>query len=692
MSNRTRPAETDVNRNPMIKPASRPIEPPRKPGEEGSAARVAAWTGILLGLLAAGLFYYPERAWPLRNLALCGGVLAVGVAGSVLLVVAGRPDAWARFRTTMGRWPVLAAGLFTMVLFLRWQTMQIEFAGRETVLGWLWLMVAVGTGGVVGAWDSACEDPTVASRWLRRTLAVATIGFGLMAVYQVFVAYPRTLAYLQSRATAPADALQRQSLIHALSERRAMGRLTVNLFAAQMAVGAVFGLSVVGRKSWGWTLTGLVAVAAALNGVLLTASRGGMLTLLVAGTAAAGGFWLTRRRRTVERVAAAGAGVVLALAVLQGDHALAAGYQGLLERLTRIDTVRERFHYWTIALRLWGEHPWVGAGPGGFEIFYPTLKPAVARESQYVHNWVLAAGAGTGLLGLACLGAFWGGLLGVLGRAVRDARRGDHLASSVFWLVLPCLVLAVNGLFEFSLQWRVFLMLVGLLTGLALAQQGRPGKPNGRADNVRGAAGMIMTVLAAGLAAGLVVPCQMARHHHHAGEQWSQQKRWDRAIESFRAAARWAPDHPRYWVSLAGAYSLSGQPAQAWPLLKRAEALNPRSASVRAAQASWLDQAGRLEAAIEKMGEAIERYPSRVEYRLRRARMRLDAGRSIAARADLNYIERHRLLIYQYQREPYNALRRRAGLKPVQLPRPPEAETETGGSAWGGDGLPGVGR
>jgi hypothetical protein len=352
---------------------------------------------------------------------------------------------------------------------------------------------------------------------------------------------------------------------------------------------------------------------------------------------------------------------------------------GWLERLARVDTIRERLFYWSIAVKIWARHPVIGAGPGSFERLYPLYKSPLAHESQYAHSWIFQYGAELGIVGVGLIGVAWAGAAWGWWRAARRAGAplaDDGLALSAArearWPMLAVAMLGLNGLVEFSLQWRVFLVMAGALAGLGcgLWRVANPGAIAATPARWRWRAAMArlfcaLTGVAMTGAIVVGVPYDLAADAAWQGQLAQDAHDLDGALAAHAKALRWEPDDAREMVSMAGALTLARRPQSAWDLLLKAQAINPDSASIRAAQASWLERAGRRQEAADKLGEAVAIYPTKVDYRLDRARLALDLGRAEAARADLEAIERGGWPVWEFQREQYNALRRRAGLAPV---------------------------
>jgi O-antigen ligase len=193
----------------------------------------------------------------------------------------------------------------------------------------------------------------------------------------------------------------------------------------------------------------LVAVAA---GVALTQRR-----LAASETGDVGGVAFGRGQR---RLIAAGF-VALALAAFAVaalvDERRRAPAGATAARLTSIES--NRYEYWPIALRAFGDDPLKGLGSGGYQVAWLRERP-IPEGAYDAHSLYLETGAELGLVGLLALGLFLGGIgWGAMRAQARDpvAAAGLIAAGAVFlvhagldWLwempavSLPALLLAAG--------------------------------------------------------------------------------------------------------------------------------------------------------------------------------------------------------------------------------------------------------
>jgi hypothetical protein len=158
----------------------------------------------------------------------------------------------------------------------------------------------------------------------------------------------------------------------------------------------------------------------------------------------------------------------LALAIVVG--AKESSHQPLSSGATRYTTLQSnRYDYWRVALRAFGDEPLRGVGAGGWAVYwlrYRTIKEA----AQDAHSLPLQTLAELGLVGLILLVAFLGGVAW----AARDAlARAPALAAG------PCAGLVV-WLAHAPLDWdwempAVTLIAIGLAGALIALPDGVPG-------------------------------------------------------------------------------------------------------------------------------------------------------------------------------------------------------------------------
>lgn len=141
-------------------------------------------------------------------------------------------------------------------------------------------------------------------------------------------------------------------------------------------------------------------------------------------------------------------------------------------------TVAPRLDYWQGALRILIERPWLGTGPGTFQLVFPEYQQDPRYYSKYAHNLLLQEAADSGLLGLAAALA----LLLALGRLTRAgflAASGSEARPIAAGLAGGVVASVTHNLVE--LDWNVpslailFWFEVGLL--LALVRLWPAGSP-----------------------------------------------------------------------------------------------------------------------------------------------------------------------------------------------------------------------
>jgi hypothetical protein len=271
---------------------------------------------------------------------------------------------------------------------------------------------------------TACRP--IDQKWFLAIALSAVTGLAAAGVYQRHVLQPREVAKYQSDPEAylgplaseyPAGSPQRFQLENRLksTEPTAMFALT-NSFAGLLATWLM--VLIATRKknpspaerdrqpapeSLG-VLTLLKYLAPVAIGILLgytlllTKSRTALLALMCGAALLACsqfGKWGLRTAVTLASIAAISVGLGLTL--------LALGVWDIEVFSESPKSVLYRLEYWYSSLRMIGEHPWLGVGPGNFQSAYARYKlPQASETVADPHNFVLEAMATTGLAGGIC--------------------------------------------------------------------------------------------------------------------------------------------------------------------------------------------------------------------------------------------------------------------------------------------------
>lgn len=227
------------------------------------------------------------------------------------------------------------------------------------------------------------------------------------------------------------------------------------VFGGQMCLGLLGGLCVLARPGTLPPRTrSLVAVLTALSGAALILSQTRMALFAAVAALAVAAILEARIRRWILPILAATAAVCAAWELMP------VGGRTLSEILRRYDPANPhqmRFALWETAWRIFRDHPWTGAGPGGFRILFPSHHPLpLDGESHWgsAHNLYLHQLAERGLLGASALA----GLLGTLSwRAWRAARRGG---STGLWAAASMTAFLCLAITETSFQNEQFATLL----------------------------------------------------------------------------------------------------------------------------------------------------------------------------------------------------------------------------------------
>jgi O-antigen ligase len=231
----------------------------------------------------------------------------------------------------------------------------------------------------------------------------------------------------------------------------------------------------------------LVSVGFCGVGLVLSYSRGAWLGA-AAGAAAMATAWLVAalspqlRRRGLPLV---WAGVAAALALMIGgpaarapaalvERAASAMNQGFPADVRDAEVhdanyaTVERVAHWQAALAMWAARPWLGQGPGQFEVAYGAYRlPRWPEPLGHPHNVYLQALAEGGLIGLC---AFLAVLSGTLFLGLRAALRPAAARQRPLGLAVVGVLVAVSvhGLAD-NLFVHDMTIQLGVLLGLAAA-------------------------------------------------------------------------------------------------------------------------------------------------------------------------------------------------------------------------------
>lgn len=132
----------------------------------------------------------------------------------------------------------------------------------------------------------------------------------------------------------------------------------------------------------------------------------------------------------------------------------------------------ERLAHWQAARSMWADAPWLGQGPGHFELAYAEHRlPRWSAPLGHAHNYYLHALAETGIVGLVGHLALLAGLSVVALQAALGARSSFERAIGL-GLVGALASACVHSVFD-NVWVHEMTVHVGLLTGLAVAARGR---------------------------------------------------------------------------------------------------------------------------------------------------------------------------------------------------------------------------
>ncbi|HCV98949.1 MAG TPA: hypothetical protein DGJ56_06590 [Verrucomicrobiales bacterium] len=124
-------------------------------------------------------------------------------------------------------------------------------------------------------------------------------------------------------------------------------------------------------------------------------------------------------------------------------------------------SVGARFGYWSAAVKTAAEEPFLGSGPGTFQVAYKRHRPPEAEPTRLTHNDYLQQASDSGVPGFLIYLAFFGGATWVLAR--RRMAEPVHVAMRLGLLAWVLQGAVEFGLYIPALAWPAWLILGWLL-------------------------------------------------------------------------------------------------------------------------------------------------------------------------------------------------------------------------------------
>ncbi len=180
-----------------------------------------------------------------------------------------------------------------------------------------------------------------------------------------------------------------------------------------------------------WALVGALTAAVAGLALVLSWSRGAWLAAAGGGLAMAGVYVVGTfgRRFDARRLLVSTIGLATVLALLLGGlwdqvpGSVSGRLGSIVETFVVWDVADaevsddnfatvERVAHWQAAAAMWADRPWLGQGPGHFELVYDRYRlPRWSESLGHAHNYYLHALAESGIVGLAAYLVFLGAAL-----------------------------------------------------------------------------------------------------------------------------------------------------------------------------------------------------------------------------------------------------------------------------------------
>jgi hypothetical protein len=473
-----------------------------------TAARIVLLAGPTVIAFFAGGYFDEARAW-------AGLVAWLLVAVAVVLRASPAPRGTAAWVALAGMallaawtmasmiWAPTVGGAYhagqIVVLYLGVLVASALLLAPASVRGWVEPALALGTIVVIGYGLSERLLPGVlhfsrsvsAQGRLEQPLTywnamgeLAALGFVLCARLAGAVERPRWMRATAAAACAPLGlglylSFSRGALFACLAGLLAL--LVAARTRQQLRALILTGLAGIVASAAAAPLRGITALAGSLSG----RERDGAITLgvLVIVMLVAGGLqW-----RVVGRETASGTvptrlplpraapwialvlicgGLALAIVVGAKETTTAPALSNGVSRLTSLQS--NRYAYWKVALRAFGDEPLRGVGAGGWAVWWLRYR-TINEFAQDAHSLPLQTAAELGLVGLVLLGMLFGGVAVVAGQV---HRRAPSLAAGP---IAALVVYAVHSPLDWDWQMPgvtlVAVVLAGMLLGATVPQR-----------------------------------------------------------------------------------------------------------------------------------------------------------------------------------------------------------------------------
>ena len=227
----------------------------------------------------------------------------------------------------------------------------------------------------------------------------------------------------------------------------------------------------------------LLLISVAIMGIatILTSSRGGMIAFIGVISFVLAMSYVVRKRsarsessdeQNTPQKALIAVGVVAAILILIGSVIFLGGGDALVRGITmdvsKEDFTNGRLHFWSVAIKIFLEYPFLGAGLEAFGVAFTKHDTwhGIFRVEQ-AHNEYLQILAETGIVGFACVAAFIYLLFKKGMRTVAHAGSGFRQNVAIGALA-GCLGILIHSLFDFPLRTPsngfFFLLLAAIAT------------------------------------------------------------------------------------------------------------------------------------------------------------------------------------------------------------------------------------
>jgi len=580
-------------------------------------------------LIAAALFMavwatqirYPPLSYPY-----IGQLLVVILSGLLILL-----QIWSKTSrpiATLSHPALLPGFLFVIWVLVRWAFTGFTALGGEEVGTILWLAVYT-----VGAyWLANMHTPTSTSlnplfRGVVTLISGAGLICGIHALWQYHVSYEQSYQQLLASIGPRDPDMTELGLLHHLKLRRVASVFgDPNNLATFSALALCASIELLTFTRMWQKSIGVIAILPILAAIFYSGSRGGLLDILGIILLYA---ILFVRNMTVTRGAKAAAALILLATFLSGTRSTDAeavapdvpvSSDNSSAWAWRSSTIQERIYYLDVGWKMVRLAPLTGLGPGGVDTFFGRLKAPEARETKYLHNWIIQIAAEYGLIGVTLAVWFLAGTLAAAWRRGLLFQQGTRAFGIMILMIIG------DALIQVTWNQRELVSTFGAICGFTMAASSTSA-PVAQLSKMKTVSALLLVasfLVIETLNMGNAAAKQTASDFGYAGDLRSADRFW-------RRASGWLANDSEPFAARASIALQEGRLMQSKNLIDQALHLSPQSASLHVQAADIYHNLGKAKESDKHLTKALEIYPTQPDYNYRMAKSLADRGQTTQA-------------------------------------------------------------